>query len=375
MRTTCRLAVAAFSLALTLRAGVADAQQQPSPRPAAPAAAAQPAKLRINEVIDRPLTWPDEVALKRSMMGDSGEIKAGTKFRVYNANNQGVFVELPKTKELTGFPFDATDFLEKANERYAALPEDAKNLTWTGLVDRPGLLPTTIKLTEDVQFQDKNRKSGSDIGPYRVIKTAQGPQLIAIDPDMVKDGVLNTRQTYFPEATDFVRQLKAQFQPKDSSAARQLRIVEEIKGKLVDASGKPLADADKPAKFYAVYSSAGWCGWCSKFNPELAKFYDEAKQNNWDVEVIYLSQDKSEKEMVDHLTQTKTKYPAVKFDERLKTPYMLGLISGATPHLIIVTADGRLVHDGVPNGYNGAQAALAKLRAELVAGSRSKQGS
>jgi thiol-disulfide isomerase/thioredoxin len=358
------------------------APQKPvAPEKAAASPKAAASELKLNEMFDRPQVWPDDVVLKRALFDGKTETKAGTAVKVYNVERAGVIVAFPKSDELTQIQFDASDFVEKANAVYATLPDEAKKLTLTDLLNRTDLMPPTVKLIEEVTFPDKVRKAGMDIGPYKLFRASQGIQLMAIDPELVKKGTINARQTYFLEATDFRKQLRATMltrlaakdSPKegdeaDKAAAEASRIFKEIKGRLVDSSGKTLADPDKPAKFYAIYSTAAWCGWCSKFDPELIKFYDEAKAKKQDVEVIYLSADKSEKEMLDHMKESKMKYPAVKYDQRFDTPYMIGLVSGATPHLVVVTGDGRLVHDGNPAGMNGAQAALGVLKRELAKG-------
>lgn len=358
MLTTTRILVSSIVSAACVagRAGIAAVQP-----PAGPPKVAQ-VGLRIDDIMARPQVWPDTITLTKPISDGKTETKAGTVLPLYNLERGGVIVEMPKTKELTMVNFGTTDLFEKANAQLESLPEWAKSIKLNDLVERTDLLPPTVRLIEDVTFPDKVRKAGSDIGPYKLFRTGSGFQLMAVDPELVKKGTINARQTYVLEATDYRKQRRALIM----SDKRESRLLAEIKGRLVDASGKTVAEPEKPSKFYAIYSGAAWCGWCARFDPELIKFYDEAKAKKMDVEVIYLSQDKSEAEMMEHMKKDGIKYPAVKFDQRLATPFMIGLVSGSTPHLVVVTTEGKIVHNGEPAGMNGAQQALLALRRELA---------
>src|SRR5262249_37775105 len=150
----------------------------------------------------------------------------------------------PKSTELTMVGFDATDFVERANGIAPTLTDEGRKLTTSDLLTRAGLLPATVKLTEDINFGNGVvRKTGKEIGPYKVFRNGGQVQLIAIDPDFVKNGKINDRQTYLFEATDFRKQLRAQLEkPKAADGggetpAKDSRLLAELKGRLVDAEG------------------------------------------------------------------------------------------------------------------------------------------
>jgi thiol-disulfide isomerase/thioredoxin len=355
MKSVCAAAVVVIALC----AGVAGAQPQSAPEEPRPVVSAPAPKLSAAEVLRWPLSWPDEVALTEDMQGDGGVLRAGTVMRLNGVERDGVVCELAGG-ELTIFPVEATDLLDRANAINAKLPEDARKLTFRDLLTRTDLLPAGVRLVEDVTFPDKVRAKGAEIGPYAAVQAGRDVQLRAVDPEMVKKGELTNRQLYQISQTD----LRQRLRDRMLESGRSSRLLEELKDRLVDSMGSVVAPA--PAKFYAVYGSAAWCGWCTRFNPELSQFHAEVVEKGLPVQVIYLSQDRSEADMLAHLSKAGIAYPAVKFDERINTPFVTGLVSGGTPHLVIVDAQGRTVHDGMPAGMNGAQAALRKLRQELA---------
>lgn len=57
-------------------------------------------------------------------------------------------------------------------------------------------------------------------------------------------------------------------------------------------------DALKNKKFVALYFSAHFCGPCRKFTPFLSVLYED--QSKPDVEVVFVSQDPTEKEFIEY---------------------------------------------------------------------------
>jgi thiol-disulfide isomerase/thioredoxin len=75
----------------------------------------------------------------------------------------------------------------------------------------------------------------------------------------------------------------------------------------------PLCGPDLPqAKYIALYYSAGWCGPCHKFTPELVKFYNEKKSKYPGFEVVYVSQDESANAMDKCMGEMAMPWPAVR---------------------------------------------------------------
>lgn len=85
-------------------------------------------------------------------------------------------------------------------------------------------------------------------------------------------------------------------------------------------------------KFVGVYNSASWCGPCRAFTPRLVKFY---KKNKKEIEIVFLSADKTEKAMLAYIKKDKMKWLAVPFGKRANTKPSRGI-----PHLVVYAPDG-----------------------------------
>ena len=66
-------------------------------------------------------------------------------------------------------------------------------------------------------------------------------------------------------------------------------------------------------KYFAIYFSASWCGPCKTFTPELVDFYKKTKSKNADFELIFVSRDRSEKDMESYMIEDKMQWPALTF--------------------------------------------------------------
>ena len=68
-------------------------------------------------------------------------------------------------------------------------------------------------------------------------------------------------------------------------------IPEDLKGK-----DNTIKFAPKDAPFLGVYFSAHWCGPCRGFTPKLINFYEVANKEKKQIEIIFVSADRTEEE-------------------------------------------------------------------------------
>jgi len=90
-----------------------------------------------------------------------------------------------------------------------------------------------------------------------------------------------------------------------SFASGEDTVFTALKGDLVQSKGKKLEAFDEAplasAKYYAIYYSAGWCGPCRAFTPDLVKWYKRNKSKHPDFELIFVSSDRSEEDMASYM--------------------------------------------------------------------------
>jgi nucleoredoxin len=110
---------------------------------------------------------------------------------------------------------------------------------------------------------------------------------------------------------------------------------------LDDKSFKDHKLTQKPKKYYVFYYTASWCGPCRAFTPQLVKFYNEHKNENF--ELVLISSDRDEKSMEAYAEKNKMPWPHLKFDQ-------LGTFKGkfnhgvrGIPSVIVCDLEGNIV--------------------------------
>ena len=146
---------------------------------------------------------------------------------------------------------------------------------------------------------------------------------------------------------------------KDDDNAKVLKKTEK---ELVDSKGKK-AKVDLDTKDYVfVYYSAHWCPPCRAFTPELVKFYNENKDKA-SFELIFVSRDKSEKDMKEYMSSTSMPWLAVDYNEISKCG--IGKFAGnGIPCLVLLDKDRNVIADSFKGErYLGPQQVLEKFKA------------
>ena len=117
---------------------------------------------------------------------------------------------------------------------------------------------------------------------------------------------------------------------------------EVLLGNLVRLDGKRLkrcTDATRPKKYYVFYYTASWCPPCRRYTPELVKWYEDNKNENF--ELVLITSDRNEDAMEDYAKSKKMPWPLLKFKETkdFKKSFDHG-VSGI-PSLIVCELDGK----------------------------------
>ncbi len=157
-----------------------------------------------------------------------------------------------------------------------------------------------------------------------------------------------------------------------SSGVDGQELASQLNNRLVSLNGKrtqPLADNSvKDAKYIALYYSAGWCGPCRAFTPELVKFYNENKAKLPGFELVFLSQDRSEPEMEKYMAEMSMPWPALRFSAVRTSGSLMKYAGPGIPCLVLLNEKGEVLsHSYEGKKFLGPGKVLGDM-AKLVAG-------
>jgi nucleoredoxin len=97
-------------------------------------------------------------------------------------------------------------------------------------------------------------------------------------------------------------------------------------------------------KLIGLYFSAHWCGPCRRFTPYLVRFRDQMQKEGHPFEVVFVSRDQSDKEMMNYMRQKQMKWYAIPFElQRLRDSLARHYGVRGIPCLVIIDNKGKII--------------------------------
>ncbi len=271
-----------------------------------------------------------------------------------------------------------------------ALAWSAEVITKDVLLARPDLWPNQVKLidpmTAPIVLEGKTVGSvelgaGTELPVKRVLsKTIEldcngSPLTVAHEKTDLID---RFKQRASTEATlARARSTQTSTRPPLPAAKPEPKVptgavATELGDDLVQLDGKSLVDRDiktlAGVKYYAVYFSAGWCGPCRAFTPNLVKFYKELKPDHPEFELIFLSRDQNAANMKNYMSDNEMPWPAVKFSRIDNKDSLNRLACNGIPCLVFLDPEGNVLSHSEVNGqYVGPQKVMRDIQTMLTA--------
>ena len=142
-----------------------------------------------------------------------------------------------------------------------------------------------------------------------------------------------------------------------ANPAGHTALLQSIGNSIIYANGHVAPSAPLGERRYVLlYFSAGWCGPCRAFTPQLASFHQQHAQSK-SFEVVFVSSDRSLSDMGDYMRSASMNWPAIPFEQvgtsRLQQTYEVRGI----PRLVVLGQDGKVVLPGT----GGANATLQEF--------------
>ena len=143
-------------------------------------------------------------------------------------------------------------------------------------------------------------------------------------------------------------------------------IYASLKGDLVHRNNGVITRFDDTAlekkKLFLLYFSAQWCGPCRKFTPQLVDYYNHVTPKHPELELIFVSRDKSPFAMDTYMRDMKMPWPAVDYQKVTAKESITKYAGEGIPDLVLVDASGKVVS----SSYDGKKyVGPAKVVADL----------
>lgn len=321
--------------------------------------AAAPATLTLNDLRNNPERWPASVAIPRDLQFQGGlSVKKGQVVKVVELEGANVVVDAGKSL-VFGFPLAETDFVARANEAWAKLTPEQREISGEMLANDHSLWPVSVKCNAEFRFNNGT-----------TIPAGGEFELQSVSRDAVKlysaqhNATLNTSI----QSTDLLERARAlALVPAEK---RPSRIAAVLHGQLVDSTGKPAEPAKlEETQVFALYYGASWCGPCRRFSPDFVKFVNRVGPANPRLTVVMMSNDKSDAELFGYMKEEKMPWLAMPLDRIEKVPSLVAYTKGGIPQLVVVDRQGQVLADSYEgSNYLGPQAAMQELEKILATG-------
>ncbi|HJT81013.1 MAG TPA: thioredoxin-like domain-containing protein [Chthoniobacterales bacterium] len=156
-------------------------------------------------------------------------------------------------------------------------------------------------------------------------------------------------------------------------------IYDQLKGDLVQFQNGAVNHFEDSGlaskKYFLLYFSAHWCGPCRKFTPGLVNYYNDMVTKHPEVELIFVSADKSPFGMETYMREANMPWPAIDFQKRSQKAGIQKYAGQSIPHLVLVDSNGNVLADSLRDEQKlGPQGVLQALDTRLAGGKSVAQG-
>ena len=114
---------------------------------------------------------------------------------------------------------------------------------------------------------------------------------------------------------------------------------------LINRSGNTISNSEAilKNKVTLLYFSAEWCPPCKHFTPLLKEFYEKAKAKGENIEIVFVSNDKSEAEMLSYFQNHHGDYLAIKYGDEAHRELPRELNIKGIPTVAVIDKGGKEV--------------------------------
>ena len=203
--------------------------------------------------------------------------------------------------------------------------------------------------TIDLDLVSKSEKEGEWVGTFRM---RNGKTVEVAASDLNEESAAKLEEWTAETSGDAA-----------SGEAKPSVFDDQLDGNLVQLDGKRLKrlkEFQAPSKYYLFYYTASWCGPCQKFTPSLVDFYNDNKDDSF--ELILVTSDSSEDAMEEYARDKEMPWPQLKLSKAAKFKKEFRHPGGGIPNLVLTDLDGKLLKTSYVDGsYVGPATVMEHL--------------
>ncbi len=288
--------------------------------------------------LERNPHWlPEKVKLTVPVsFGNGLEFNEGDEFEIQRLERGSLYLWQPGANATLSVTPDMTTLLADAAARFDAWTPEQQAFKPTDFKKRSDLWPLKVTIRREESFSDGTVFKPGEQWP---VTEFDGKSVRIIDVAKNQWFPLNPRNTdFYDQVIDAV------------ANPRPARLLQELSGSIVRLdTGEPvdlLSDEDAPP-YLAIYYAAGWCGYCAQTTPVIMEWYNESRAAGDDsIELVLVSRDKSEEEMVQHIADKGLKGFGVPFGQHSSMVVLRNTpASSGLPYLFVIDREGKVVID------------------------------
>ena len=150
-------------------------------------------------------------------------------------------------------------------------------------------------------------------------------------------------------------------------------IYQQVKGDLVEFRNGSISRFDDTAlegkKLFLIYFSAHWCQPCRLFTPNLVNYYKDAVAKHPELDLIFVSRDKSPFAMETYMHESNMPWPAIDYEKISGKGGIQKYAGKGIPDLVLVDSSGKVLADSYQGDkYVGPAKVLDALSTILTKG-------
>lgn len=173
-------------------------------------------------------------------------------------------------------------------------------------------------------------------GDSVILKNTEGTTFVIQLNKLSRDDQIFVRSAQAPLALNI-------FDNEDEEPEENPALEELFGSSVINAKKHRTSTSELTGKKIGIYFSAHWCPPCRQFTPKLVDFYNQLKSEDKPFEIVFVSSDRSEREMIGYMKEADMPWLAVRHDSKESNHLKETFSIRSIPTLVVVNDQGTMI--------------------------------